>query len=488
MNGTRSNRYFRRFRLCGVFALAAGALASNAGATNYPLPFNAAAGTWGWLASGGGSQIVPGGGVAAASVASRAMALSPAAASAAVEVGKNAILIGRNGVPIIGATVPLATNLVRGGAIALEVASAVNLPLLAGAVTLWALAQPSIPGSLSRLVEEMGYTSATKNPDGSISLSQTSKYEMGCEFNFDAAFNPYGDANSKALGITTTNVCIINPDNASYTAGFSIVWSGWWGGVSFPCGNSSCPTGNYWVALNSSAPKKQGANTQILPFTDLTDRLANQTNFPDNSAIPQVIRDIANSGQDISVDVPYIDTPATDPTGITTTSTTTNPDGTTQTTTTTTTPHVVINPSDTATVTSSSTTKKPDGSQTTETSNKPQTETDLCKLHPDIIACQTQWPDYCKKNPDILACKKLDIPTGQDIPKETKSVQFGLDRISWGAGASCPPPWTFTAPVINTQYAVSYEPFCDVANRIKPFIMAGAAFVAMMIVAAGIKA
>lgn len=486
MNGTRSDRYLRRLRLCGVFALAAGALASNAGATSYPLPFNAAAGTWGWLASGGGSQVIPGGGAAAASTASRAMALNAAAAANAVEVGKNAILIGRNGVPIIEATVPLATSLVRGGAVALEVASAVNLPLLAGLVTIWALAQPSIPGSLSNLVAEMGYTGATKNADGSISLMKSQQFELGCDFNFDAYYFPY----SSDPSVTKTNACIINPDGNTYTAGFSYSSAAHnWPAASWPCGNSSClDNSTYFYSLTANAPKKKGSNTQILPFTDLTDRLANQTNFPPSSAIPNVIKDIATSGQDIPVDVPFIDVPAVDPTGITTTSTTTNPDGTTQTSTTTTTPHVVINPSDTATITSSSKTQNPDGSQTTSTSDKPQTETDLCKLHPDIIACQKEWPDYCKKNPDILACKKLDIPTGQDIPKDTKNVSFGLDRISWGAGASCPPPWSFTAPVINTQYAVSYEPFCDVATRIRPFIMAGAAFVAMMIVAAGIKA
>lgn len=468
MHGTRLNRFNHYLRCVSVAALAGLALSSNASATNYPLPFNAMAGTWGWLANGAASTVVPGAGAAAASSASRALAMSPAAASAAVEVGKNAFLIGRNGLPIVAASVPLASNLIRGGAIALEVGAAVNMPLLALAVTAWALAQPSIPGSLSNLAREMGYSAITKNPDGTITLDKSISGPLGCDFNFSSVGKSYGSDNS----VKSTDVCIINADGITYTAGRSYAASDYgWPGVSFPCGNSSCQTGYIWEPYASSVPKKEGGSTARVPLSDLTDQLANKKNWPDVSVLPQVIKDIANTNQPINVDQPFIEAPATDPPGTSTTTTTTNPDGTSKTTTTTNTPKVAINPSDTVTISNSSKTNSSDGTSSSTTTDQPQPETDLCKLHPDIIAC-----------------KGLDVPSGEAVPKESKTVTFTPDTFSWGAGASCPAPWSFQAPVIGTTYAVSYEPFCDVASRIRPFILAGAAFVAMLIVSAGIKA
>lgn len=92
----------------------------------------------------------------------------------------------------------------------------------------------------------------------------------------------------------------------------------------------------------------------------------------------------------------------------------------------------------------------------------------------------------CEKSPNTLGCADLDTPS-LELPKETKNVTFSLESISWGASASCPPPWPINIPMVNKSFQMSYESFCDVATRIKPFILAGAAFVAMLIVMAGIR-
>ena len=74
------------------------------------------------------------------------------------------------------------------------------------------------------------------------------------------------------------------------------------------------------------------------------------------------------------------------------------------------------------------------------------------------------------------------------IPKETKIISYAAESLNWGASDTCPAPLSYNAPVTGQAISLSYTPFCDIASRMRPFILAGAAFVAMMIVMAGIKA
>lgn len=95
--------------------------------------------------------------------------------------------------------------------------------------------------------------------------------------------------------------------------------------------------------------------------------------------------------------------------------------------------------------------------------------------------------DPCTDNPDRVGCATLDEPY-EEIKKQTKDVTYAKESISWAAGAICPPPWNFSVPGVSSgNFQMRYEPFCDVAQRMKPFIVAGAALLAMFIVMSGIK-
>lgn len=78
--------------------------------------------------------------------------------------------------------------------------------------------------------------------------------------------------------------------------------------------------------------------------------------------------------------------------------------------------------------------------------------------------------DLCEKHPDILACQKLDEP--EDPGKlKVQEVDFNFMPESGFAGsASCPAPMSFNVHghVIN----ISWQPFCNSLDMIKPFLLA----------------
>lgn len=78
--------------------------------------------------------------------------------------------------------------------------------------------------------------------------------------------------------------------------------------------------------------------------------------------------------------------------------------------------------------------------------------------------------DLCEKHPDILACQKLDEP--EDPGKlKVQEVDFNFQPESGFAGsASCPAPMSFNVHgnVIN----ISWQPFCNSLDMIKPFLLA----------------
>lgn len=78
--------------------------------------------------------------------------------------------------------------------------------------------------------------------------------------------------------------------------------------------------------------------------------------------------------------------------------------------------------------------------------------------------------DFCEKNPDVLACQKVDEP--EDPGKlKVQEVDFNFQPESGFAGsASCPSP--ITVSLSGRVYSISWQPFCNSLNMIKPFLLA----------------
>jgi hypothetical protein len=94
--------------------------------------------------------------------------------------------------------------------------------------------------------------------------------------------------------------------------------------------------------------------------------------------------------------------------------------------------------------------------------DKPE-QFDLCKEHPDIIACQVFKPDYLEPKP---------------VPNENKPLAITPDG-GWGASnASCPADKH--ASLSFGPIAFSYEPLCLFASGIRPMVIALAWFSAAL--------
>lgn len=98
----------------------------------------------------------------------------------------------------------------------------------------------------------------------------------------------------------------------------------------------------------------------------------------------------------------------------------------------------------------------------TPAGEKPE-QFDLCKEHPDIIACQVFKPDELEAKP---------------VPNENKTLAIAPDG-GWGASsASCPADKT--ASLSFGPIAFSYEPLCLFASGIRPMVIALAWFSAAL--------
>ena len=92
-----------------------------------------------------------------------------------------------------------------------------------------------------------------------------------------------------------------------------------------------------------------------------------------------------------------------------------------------------------------------------EDTEKPATEeTDLCKLHPDILAC-------------VKVAKPGELePT--PVPNDLKNLQITPDQ-GWGPSAgTCPAPKT--AQVMGVALEMPFTMLCDFASAIKPLFIA----------------
>ena len=97
---------------------------------------------------------------------------------------------------------------------------------------------------------------------------------------------------------------------------------------------------------------------------------------------------------------------------------------------------------------------------------------DLCKEHPDILACDTV-PD-----------KPETTDTDFDIPKEEVSLKFTPDNVFPTDGV-CPVPVQFQA--FGSTFGFSLQPACDLASMLRPMIIAFAWLVAAFFCARTIR-
>ena len=88
---------------------------------------------------------------------------------------------------------------------------------------------------------------------------------------------------------------------------------------------------------------------------------------------------------------------------------------------------------------------------------------DLCKEHPDILACDTVPDKPEQVDPDF------------EIPKEEVPITFKPDNIFPDSG-TCPVPVQFQA--FGQTFGFSMQPACDLAAMLRPMIIAFAWLVA----------
>lgn len=406
-----------------------------------------------------------------------------------------------------------AVNVTRpGGALALR--PGVNLPVTAtgkvSGATLGKLVAKALPlvgllttgVALYELAKELGFL-VTKNPDGTVSVGKSDPslctsapcYEYHATIPTSTAnyWGTYYPSSNQAIQIAIDYdngrsayweyklLSINGTQNGTYT--FSI--------KNKTTGNSA-GTGTGYFESRSTPP----VGPAYLPSSqqELTDAIANKTNWPDSSNIPQAIADAQRlTGDTIATQNPTISGPAsvTGPAEVTKTPI---PNGTKETTKQTqfdchyndpsydgTIPGTVVC-TDTTTTTDKNTVTDPQTQQTTTTT----TQTSQTTKPADATAQKPlETKDPCEANPDRVGCATLDTPTGE-IPKTTKSIDFAPVNLGFGGGA-CPAnvvqnikgqPVTIVNWTSSCGYIVQYA---------KPLILTLATFSALLIIFLGGK-
>lgn len=131
---------------------------------------------------------------------------------------------------------------------------------------------------------------------------------------------------------------------------------------------------------------------------------------------------------------------------------------TTTTTITQTTTNVTTNPDNTTSTTTTTKTGEADPNSTNPT---PPT--------PDEQPPQEKPPvsDLCKDHPDILACIALGEAEDRTIPDRDGPANFSKEM---SASGTCPPDITIN--MFGSAYAVSWSPLCTFADKIRPVLLA----------------
>lgn len=254
----------------------------------------------------------------------------------------------------------------------------------------------------------------------------------------------------------------------------------------YPCWGTSV------YELSTQTRSSTASNMYDKTISDLERDIAAKTVWRDGgSALAKSAADAINSGQSVDIDLPSVtipaDQPAIKPKTDTTKTTELVPyvDATgaqqtkevTTTTTVTKTPVVTatgdkVTVTDKTVTTTQQSTKLSDGTVTTTTPQTSTTEqqeqtvdpTDLCALHPEIIACQ----------------KLGEAPTAEKLPNTQKP--FEVVSKEFASNAACPAPVSVEIMGITTVQ-LSYQPACDFLALAKYVIVLIAAFVAAQILA-----
>lgn len=225
----------------------------------------------------------------------------------------------------------------------------------------------------------------------------------------------------------------------------------------------------YGLGHRTSIPVQSVA---VLSRQQFEDMIAARSGWPAGSAIGRAIQDAVKAGEVVGTDPAVISGPASSPPKV---STSVKADGTTSKTTTTNNYNYAGNNVAVTTVTNVE--------NYNPVTNVTTTDTTVASGPGEVTK-----PTECEANPNSVGCSEKDnVPEGV-IPKETKNVAYAVESLNWGVSAGCPSAMSFNAPVTGKSFQLEYTPFCDIASRMRPFILAGAAFVAMMIVMAGVKA
>lgn len=148
--------------------------------------------------------------------------------------------------------------------------------------------------------------------------------------------------------------------------------------------------------------------------------------------------------------------------GPSSTSTTSGPAG--QTTVTTNTTYYITYQGDTITITENitKTTVSPTGETTTESSTQIPTPEQGVEVPPE----DPQKTD-CEKFPDASGCQELGDPEDYDLQTEQRSVIWSQEG---GAAGSCPADKPFSLPFGHSA-SLSWQPLCDFATGIRPFVI-----------------
>lgn len=87
----------------------------------------------------------------------------------------------------------------------------------------------------------------------------------------------------------------------------------------------------------------------------------------------------------------------------------------------------------------------------------------------------------CELYPDILACAKIGDPPEDEIPTDTRNVDF--EEVDLGGASGCP-----AAIDLGDGKSFSYQPLCDQLTMVRPLIIAVGLVLAGLIVVNALKA
>ncbi|MBB4842210.1 hypothetical protein HNP55_000705 [Paucibacter oligotrophus] len=218
--------------------------------------------------------------------------------------------------------------------------------------------------------------------------------------------------------------------------------------------DGKCPTGRYGAGLTpEEAAAKVMANPPTLP----------------NTGWGQAVSDAIDVGGQSAPAELTVTGPASQ-TGSPVTTTTTSPTGTK---TETVTPQYDYTYNDnrvTYNETTVTVTNNNGDTTTTTTTGKPPSGTQDPK-------------DPCTANPERIGCQQLGAAPDDKVPKLSKTLQFSAESV--GLPGGCPPDVSIS--INGRSQVVSYAPTCAAAQQAAPWVRAGGAVAALLLVLAALR-